>query len=137
MSRRFGVTEKQYARAARKLEGILDARENAVGFRGSEQARPMFLRSHGKGVDVTRCAGPAEDRSGDAPDDHCRDTGGLEPLTEIGEGGDKQPWNALRHGNARRVRCQRSRTSATPASRVPATRLLPPSRKGEQLVVLP
>lgn len=86
---RFGVTKKQHARAAGKLQGILDAGKNAVGFRGFEQLRPVVLWSHGKGVYVTSDAGPSENRCGDAADYHCGNTGRLEPLREIGEGGDK------------------------------------------------
>jgi hypothetical protein len=96
----FGVTKEQHASAAGKFESILDAREDAVGLRGSEQPRPLVLWNHGKCVYVTRCAGSTEDRRRDAADDHCRDMGRLEPLGEIGESGDKEPRNPIRHGNA-------------------------------------
>lgn len=55
----------------------------------------------------------ARDRS----DDDRRDTGRLEPVRQIGESSDKEPWNWLRHGNVWRMRRQRSRTSVIPASR--------------------
>ena len=113
---RFGVTKSHHASGVRKLESILDAGENAMVLRGAEQPRSLVLWNHGKCVDIAGCAGPTEDRRRDATD-HRRDASRLEPVREVGTSGDKEPRNLLCHGNARRMRRQRSRTSVTSASR--------------------
>ena len=57
-----------------------------MGLRGSEQPGPPVIGSHGKGVYVTGCARPTEDRRRDAADDHRKDIGRFQPLREIGSG---------------------------------------------------
>ncbi|MFZ0499470.1 MAG: hypothetical protein WAM21_11775 [Steroidobacteraceae bacterium] len=80
--------------------GGLDAGDDAVGLRGSEQLSPLVISGYGKGVYVPRRAGPTEDRRGDAAYDHRRNSGRLEPPREIGERGNKESRNSLLQGKA-------------------------------------
>jgi hypothetical protein len=94
------VPEEQHACAAGKFEGILDARENTVALRSSEQPGPLIIRSDGKRINVSGSTGPPEDRRSDAVDDHCGDACPLQPLREISESGNEEPRNPFCHGNA-------------------------------------